>query len=933
MRAVTMDRPTLTEQARQRPGERGIALMLTLGIVALVLILAMGFAFTARTDRYAAAIGADLTRTRLLCESGLERAMAYMYHSSRSVDAPRSFVLSTCSGSVFTGTPADAQMVKRFYNISRADPAKRDTVGLAAALATDLGLNYVPPCLGDLVSSGESWQQVEDPDGNLTGRFCYLVVDETGRLDPYGLVTHFEPFQDDNDNDYHDASEQWHEVNQAFDGTDWWSVGASSPDTGGAYFSPGEPYYDGTSPKHYLDIDGDGAHTDTASSAVYEGSEWRKGVLPLEIDLRYVFRAAYADPTIGERLRSRLWIDAADGTRQGTWFSWRHLATGLGVEDASDRYRATRMLCPYFQGRADKEAFYEYDSTTSPVTVTAKRRLNVKTFGWDTPGAHTQLLSAGLNVDYQETDSSDNECIPWLREICATLDLDGSGAVDSTDHELLRKQVCANLVDFCDSDSEVTTDYDGSLPGNDVSHCGLERGPYINEVAFQVQLQGPLPAGGGDDYEFSVDAFVELVNIYDTAFSDIEVKLFFDYPDLPGIGGESRRTYTQSGLSVSANSYHVIHFPQETMSLTDLDAPGGDIPVEFQIDDVVVTVEVDGELLDYARVTGGCTAVSLDPGGSASASLEARDPRCNTHEAGWVWSGFLDNTSPLQGSYFEDSPPYTTYNGRRNSVGNPSDPGIPTDHDPETVTDPKDGVSTAYIPNAPVQTLWELGAVHRGEPWRTLNLRAYALEDNAADSETYANGDGRLLDQVDWFEWEDAGGYGIRTLGKVDANSPLEDVWKPVLYGVETGRGYADPLGLALAPGSRTPLDETDANTLAPQVAAAALAGAKAGRGALCAVTALQLGSTDRSREELVGKLANILTVGQRNYFTVIVAAQTLKDLGTVSTDESFTVPRFTDGTDREVLLLAEQKILSVVSRDAVTKELRVERVEFLEGD
>lgn len=69
----------------------------------------------------------------------------------------------------------------------------------------------------------------------------------------------------------------------------------------------------------------------------------------------------------------------------------------------------------------------------------------------------------------------------------------------------------------------------------------------------------------------------------------------------------------------------------------------------------------------------------------------------------------------------------------------PFDPGKASDddaskYDPEknvdsngpAWTDSKH-LSTAYIRNAPMQSLWELGVIHRGAAWQTLNLKAAEL--------------------------------------------------------------------------------------------------------------------------------------------------------------------------------------------------------------
>ena len=85
------------------------------------------------------------------------------------------------------------------------------------------------------------------------------------------------------------------------------------------------------------------------------------------------------------------------------------------------------------------------------------------------------------------------------------------------------------------------------------------------------------------------------------------------------------------------------------------------------------------------------------------------------------------------------------------------------------VTDPANGtVSTAYIAQRPMLSLWELGAISRAEPWRTINLKksvphpadnmtcggkdtvlAVGTDDDATIAgEGYLRGDGNILDQV-----------------------------------------------------------------------------------------------------------------------------------------------------------------------------------------
>ena len=61
-----------------------------------------------------------------------------------------------------------------------------------------------------------------------------------------------------------------------------------------------------------------------------------------------------------------------------------------------------------------------------------------------------------------------------------------------------------------------------------------------------------------------------------------------------------------------------------------------------------------------------------------------------------------------------------------------------------------DSISTAYIRHDQMQSLWELGAIHRGAPWQTVNLKCAPKnnEDGGNGMGLYQKGDGHLLDQI-----------------------------------------------------------------------------------------------------------------------------------------------------------------------------------------
>ncbi len=133
-------------------------------------------------------------------------------------------------------------------------------------------------------------------------------------------------------------------------------------------------------------------------------------------------------------------------------------------------------------------------------------------------------------------------------------------------------------------------------------------------------------------------------------------------------------------------------------------------------------------------------------------------------------------STPDDGEYYSE-----TIRGKFNNA----------DFDPEVVYDPawRDAtetghLSTAVIANKGMESLWELGAIHRAAPWQTINLKCagspssssnsvqladHTLKavawDMAVSGVSYANGDGGLLDEVAISKDKTSRNYG-----KVDVN-------------------------------------------------------------------------------------------------------------------------------------------------------------------
>ncbi|MBE6384657.1 MAG: hypothetical protein E7048_03220 [Lentisphaerae bacterium] len=336
-------------------------------------------------------------------------------------------------------------------------------------------------------------------------------------------------------------------------------------------------------------------------------------------------------------------------------------------------------------------------------------------------------------------------------------------------------------------------------------------------------------------------------------------------------------------------------------------------------------------------------------------SMEARDPRQNlnarfdlstnndnctndwdvvalpslTFVAGAVQS--LSTTSSLK---WDDLTTRIT-GGKVNSVSNPSKTDV-TDGvsanplsriDKETATDPawkgtadNEHISTAVIRNKPMRSLWELGFIHRGIPFQTINLQkaggidgsetlsetAHALANfkkwsNMGASETgtlYQYGDAGILDQVKLTDftksygkidfsalqnqpanWVD-GGDGFGTLRKQLLQGLFENVKSHSSSAFVEKTSDADK-----APGfdaaEEKPLPFTvDVDNFFTKAPVTVLRSNIFGKNEEIE-TKIDGLTTDAAREELIGKTINLVEgrgASLPNVFKVVVVAQAIRD-------------------------------------------------------
>ncbi|MBN2450508.1 MAG: hypothetical protein JXR77_08960 [Lentisphaeria bacterium] len=867
--------------APQNRSQRGVALMMTLGVLALLLIMAMSFAYTSKTDRMAAGINADLLQARLMCESGLSRVIAAMKYSYAGAPSPERVYPPTWTQADGNSFPfAEFGSSDQHYMVS-ANPDTVDDSGLPAELQVP-GLD--DSLIAAIPAGSAEWVHIlGDVDGDgtddLVGRFAYLVLDESGKIDPTAAVTpDWEPF--------------CFAVNSSGSGDDGngWPNGTEQPYR--QYF--------------FYDVNANGTWT---STGIPEGSETRTGTCMAELVIPDAFRA---------NLPSIPWDRNGDSNwDRGRWFSLQHLFDGANL-----------TLNQYLALGADS---YDIEAYHNGTDQTDYHRFDLSGMHWD-----PDLGNSTNGWDELATAMTGPQAVAWLDSdpvgfwqdpanpslgpaLLPAAAAGGTGGIramrDLVPDARQRREVLASLIDYSDSNLLPTwgdTDGDGRP-----DFVGLEMSPYNNEVEFQVAYAWRNHPHFGMLGRFLLHCELELINPYDApgsgslpAYPDqvyVQVKATFGYGG-PGTTPPGMSTeITWSGTAtVAAHSYAAVPLipTSGTSSSTWVTDWHPDIPLSVTAVEIRVTQgsAAGGALLDSSYWTGSfLDTVSAGPNVIAPqfrhAALQTNDPRCNTWDTCWAWTHPNDWRNGGAGDI-----------GHKNSL---FDFGVAGADPEDNLADPKDacqaddgGISTWYVRNGPMRSLWELGAIHRAQPWATLNLRSFAA------------GDARLLSQTKLGPW-------TVTTGKFNVNSPLTAAWNVVLPAspvYEYDDAYNDP-------GAGSDAISLTGADMASHMATASNHIVERGALADLGVGDLQEGDRDRELESTIGRLANLLTVRQ-NYYTVIVVGQSVKDLKG-NNPGGADVCEYDTG--RYCRVLAQQKVIASVYRDALRNRYRVDRVEYLE--
>ena len=899
--------------------DNGIAVVFVIGSIALLFIFIMGFITNSIIQKKVSENRRALKQARLSAQSALHRVTVAMRYTQE-----RNPLTANFSEIVSHDSDANAEDDPIYYeNLSTIMPTVINNVtynswyDLSEYDSTD--------------SDHATWQYIRDgsDDNKILSRFAYIVVADKGKLDPSASV-------DSGVNAYaynariHGGSVYAISESTSADST---SVDSDGDDVIGRPGRDISELFLTTLPSWFTDTMAENISADNASPA---------GTLPLTDE--------------GGNTR---WPDFK------TMFSEGYLE----ISDAATQDSFRKVFSLY--NPPDPEAYW-IDENEDNIKETGElyHRFNLARTetDWNSLRDWNSLSVADIKADpipFSTTyDEGDVTSIPWLKN---WKDEGGMGSVTAC-----KNQIIANLIDYNDTDNEATSDYPDTDPP---TYVGLEKVPYINEIRilFDSRMLTEEQDDGTYSYQSRVrmNSFqIELVNIYDTetinTIATIE-ELSCSYNFYVRLEWGGWDNY------YSPNSFTIEDIVEDTWSdiipvdgndyafgdITFLDISpewenwpystsiGTNMSIEdFKITNLKIRLnDESGTLYDYSNILedGETSSHILSPDGNSLNtyfSIQVNDPRQNLNETDW-----------------DDSDFSSTANGTLGTVNAETDPSA--GDDPETVDDPKINLSTAYIRNAPMQSPWELGFIHRGAAWQTINLKKYNSTESyltGGGGDAYSDGDANILDQIKMTSATDV-------YGKINVNTDNEDVLKVLFEKINVGSDISSLDGPGVLSG--TEVDAADAGALALDVLAANGTAGETVNGtpfftraqilrytdSVADVPELwnddlfsSVQTTDATQEEIIGKFINLTKAVNSNIFTVIVVAQSIKDVGggitikkdlnqdgEISVNETFENVQYGDYDQYADEILATQKIMATIQKKEDSNSFRILKFEYID--
>lgn len=388
---------------------------------------------------------------------------------------------------------------------------------------------------------------------------------------------------------------------------------------------------------------------------------------------------------------------------------------------------------------------------------------------------------------------------------------------------------------------------------NRPEYTGNKRTLYLNEAGVVVSLDFTNSSPTEIGYEVYIYPLVELIDIYGIGYtSDILIdNMLDDY--WMGISGNVKFSINASNIVGNAVSidkdfpeyylkpaeyitpndgmYFLPRWKKDGVNRLKLSYSGTITVADTSKTDILISnidIHIDAAKLlkkvgeksgfvpvDFANINKHITGSTIELGslsGLNNANLYASaytyDPRQNLNSGDWNTTLSVDYNE-LKFSGNNSCSDIDTFGGGDSTFGEVNPHGyaevdddkkdnedkITSDSSREiaatfSATPDERPISTAFIREAPMRSLWELGFIHRGVKWQTLNLKTVQAEDSDADilefDPAYEKGDAEILDMVC---------LNYKNSPKFDINAKAEDIsenvikiWKGLLAPEATGQ-------------------------------------------------------------------------------------------------------------------------------------------------
>jgi Flp pilus assembly protein TadG len=902
---------------RTRKDEKGIALLFTLGMLAVLLVIALAFATTSITERKAAANNAEVTSARLLAESAVQRAISGLRYSD-------ALTPTAAYDKMFSHEPSATSSEPYLKNKESFDTLWRlTTVKDNVNYYTWLPSDYYPA-----TANAVHWQYIHDPtiippatvsDNRIIGRIAYFVTGSGGKLDPSMCVSHEKNLgppatTDANGLTLNAAAGVSYPLGTAADES------TIIEERNGKYVCEINVKNLDNNVSGYLD-----AVTIKKMSTTTIGG----GLLPDRANWNALggfdtFVNAFSSPTLSNNQKAKFkdWFIVSPSSRDEERF-WIDSNIN-GLQDVGEWYHRFNIA------RTDWNTNVALSGTAGVATLT---------------GAATSYVSGVFTED----GTNGTNAIQWLTKFGKN---SATGIDDNipykgtfTNVEARRKQIAANLIDYCDSDTKATTD-DEVNP----TYTGNDRTPYINEIRFNfdAKITETNIGGGNSKYEPIVrlrDVNVELCDMYGvtlgtTYHAQIFLEGSYDWgpPAADATGppaanttvtfGSPTTSITTVDISTNGSKDYLLGLESCNVQLPTVVAPAVAPTVtlaENSTDKFVKNLKITTlkvKIVGSNRILVG--AAYTYTGADVFADFSYIEPKLivNTYDVSTDGTSMHRRISyqvddPRQNlfaaDWFAPVDSNTTTCGTLNAKNTECKPNPGVNKDLEkpvlpitAITQEPWHVSTAFIRNAPMQSPWELGFIHRGAAWETINLKKYNKDDNNDGTEAatefgvtpnmggraYEKGDANILDQIKMTHDTDQG------YGKINIRANSVDSLRALIGYIKYGSTFPAASYSTAMPGANgTILDYdtisvTDPSTKALDKIANIINGSDKRpfitRAQIANVSELTDGAqipqdTDAKKEEIIGKFINLTKSTIADEFTIIAIAQTIKDIGGIS--------------------------------------------------